>query len=89
MTTTIHVDRDRVVSNFKTGKEDPVLVVEKDGLILFKAIEVEIAGPSRVIYRPANPHPVSDLYESKTNIRAWIETESEVIKISTVDRGRS
>ena len=85
MTTTIHVDRDRVVSNFKTGKEDPVLVVEKDGLVLFKASEVEIAGPSRVIYRPANPHPVSDLYESKTNIRAWIETESEVTKTSPVD----
>lgn len=85
MTTTIHVDRDKVVSNFKTGEEEPVLVVEKDGLILFKASEVEIAGPSRVIYRPDSPHPVSDMYESKTNIRAWIETESEVTKTSPVD----
>ena len=81
MTTTIHVDRDRLVENFNTGEEEPVLVVEKDGLVLFKASEIEIVGSSRMIYRPANPHPVSDMYESKTNIRAWIETESEVIKI--------
>ena len=81
MTTTIHVDRERLVANFNTGEEEPVLVVEKDGLVLFKAREIEIAGPSRVIYRPANPHPVSDMYESKINIRAWIETESEVTKI--------
>ena len=80
MTTTIHVDRDRLVENFNTGEEEPVLVVEKDGVILFKANEVEISGPSRVVYRPADPHPVSDIYESKTNIRAWIETESEVVE---------
>ena len=84
MTTTIHVDRDRLVANFNTGEEEPVLVVEKDGVILFKASEVEIAGPSRVVYRPANPHPVSDMYESQTNIRAWIETESEVINTGPV-----
>ena len=86
MTTTIHVDRDRLVANFNTGEEEPVLVVEKDGVILFKASEVEIAGPSRVVYRPADPHPVSDMYESKTNIRAWIETESEVINAGSVGR---
>ena len=84
MTTTIHVDRDRLVANFNTGEEEPVLVVEKDGVILFKANEVEISGPSRVVYRPANPHPVSDMYESQTNIRAWIETESEVINTGPV-----
>ena len=81
MKTTIHVDRERLVENFNTGEEEPVLVIEKDGLVLFKAREIEIAGPSRVIYRPTNPHPVSDMYESKTNIRAWIETKSEVTKI--------
>ena len=86
MTTTIHVDRDRLVENFKMGEEEPVLVVEKDGVILFKANEVEIAGPSRVVYRPAEPHPVSDMYDNKTNIRAWIETESEVINTSPVGR---
>ena len=80
MTTTIHVDRDRLVENFITGEQEPVLVVEKDGVVLFRASEVEISGPSRVVYRPADPHPVSDIYESKTNIRAWIETESEVVE---------
>ena len=84
MTTTIHVDRDRLVENFNTGEEEPVLVVEKDGVILFKASEVEIAGPSRVVYRPADPHPVSDIYDNKTNIRAWIETESEVMDTGPV-----
>ena len=78
MPTTIHVDRSRIVSNFKTGEKEPVLVVEKDGLVLFKASEVAIDGPSRVIYRPDDPHPVSDMYASKTNVRAGIETESEV-----------
>ena len=85
MTTTIHVDRDRLVENFNTGEQEPVLVVEKDGVVLFRASEVEISGPSRVVYRPADPHPVSDIYESKTNIRAGIETESEVTKTSPVD----
>ena len=84
MTTTIHVDRERLVANFNTGEEEPVLVVEKDGVILFKANEVEIAGPSRVVYRPADPHPVSDIYDNKTNIRAWIETESEVMDTGPV-----
>ena len=80
MTTTIHVDRDRLVENFNTGEQEPVLVVEKDGVVLFRASEVEISGPSRVVSRPADPHPVSDIYESKTNIRAWIETEPEVVE---------
>jgi len=81
MITTIHVDRNKVVSNFNTGEREPVLVVEKDGLILFEANEIDITGPSKVIYSPDDPHPVSDRYNSNTNIRAWIETESEVIKI--------
>ena len=81
MITTIHVDRNKVVSNFNTGKKEPVLVVEKDGLILFEAHEIDVAGPSRIIYSPDNPHPVSNRYDSKTNIRAWIETDSEVTKI--------
>ena len=81
MITTIHVDRHKVVSNFNTGKREPVLVEEKDGLILFEANEVNVTGTSRVVYSPDYPHPVSDRYDSKTNIRAWIETESEVIKI--------
>ena len=84
MTTTIHVDRDRLVENFNKGEQEPVLVVEKDGVVLFRASEVEISGPSRVVYRPADPHPVSDIYESKTNIRAWIETESEVMDTGPV-----
>ena len=29
MTTTIHVDRERLVANFNTGEEEPVLVVER------------------------------------------------------------
>tara|TARA_Y100000310_G_C20585154_1_gene765006 strand:+ start:827 stop:1066 length:240 start_codon:yes stop_codon:yes gene_type:complete len=78
MTTTIHVDRDKIASNFNKGREEPVFVVEKDG-VLFRASEIEIAGPSRVIYS-TNPHPVSDIHYSM-NVRAWIETESEVIKI--------
>ena len=84
MTTTIHVDRHRIVSNFNTGEEEPVLVVEKDGVVLFRASELDIAGPSRVIYRPADPHPVSDMYASKTNVRAWIETESEGVNTGPV-----
>ena len=81
MIKTIYVDRNKVVSNFNNGATDPVLVVEENGSILYEANELEITGPSRVIYNADSPHPISRIYDSNINIRAWIETESEVIKI--------
>ena len=96
MTTTIHVDRKHIVSNNKTvmkqdehgtytkqpNSKNPPIVVEKDGLRLFSAHEIEIRGPSRMVYHRESPYSVSQKYPNKkTSVTVWIETESEVIKI--------
>ena len=94
MTTTIHVDKKQIVLNNKTVMEqdehgnyvkrpnetNPPIVVEKNGFI-FSAHEIEIQGPSRVVYDRKNPHPSTRYPNKKTGITVWIETESEVIKI--------
>jgi hypothetical protein len=70
MKTKIHVNQHVVRSNKKHGKKEPVLTVKTYKSNTY-AHEVEINGPSKVIYSPDKP--------LSCGARVWIETESEVV----------
>ena len=70
MKTKIHVNQPVVRSNKKHGKKEPVLTVKTYKSNTY-AHEVEINGPSKVIYSPDKP--------LSCGARVWIETESEVV----------
>ena len=70
MKTKIHVNQHVVRSNKKHGKKEPVLTVKTYKSNTY-AHEVEINGPSKVIYSPDTP--------LSCGARVWIETESEVV----------
>ena len=69
MKTIIHVNQHVVKANRKNGVEDPVLTVKtyKDNRY---AHEVEIDGPSKVVYSPDKP--------LSCGAHVWIETQGEV-----------
>ena len=70
MKTKIHVNQHVVRSNKKHGKKEPVLTVKTYKSNTYSH-EVEINGPSKVIYSPDKP--------LSCGARVWIETESEVV----------
>ena len=70
MKTKIHVNQHVVRSNKKHGKKEPVLTVKTYKSNTY-AHEVEINGPSKVIYSTDKP--------LSCGARVWIETESEVV----------
>ena len=70
MKTKIHVNQHVVRSNKKHGKKEPVLTVKTYKSNTY-AHEVEINGPSKVIYSPDKP--------LSCGARVWSETESEVV----------
>jgi|TARA_R100001530_G_scaffold54094_1_gene39908 hypothetical protein len=65
----IHVNMHKIRFNKKHGTNDPVLTV-KTGRSNRYAHNVEILGPSKVIYRPEKP--------LSCGARVWIETDSAV-----------
>ena len=69
MKTIIHVNQHVVRANTKNGETNPVLTVKtyKDNRY---AHDVNIKGPSRVVYSPDKP--------LSCGARVWIETESEI-----------
>jgi hypothetical protein len=69
MKTIIHVNQHVIKSNKKNGVEDPVLTVKtyKDNRY---AHEVNINGPSKVVYNPDKP--------LSCGAHVWIETQGEV-----------
>lgn len=69
MKTKIHVNQHVVKSNKKNEENKPVLTVKTYKSNTY-AHEVEIDGPSRVVYRPQNPLPCG--------AKVWIETQSKV-----------
>jgi|TARA_R100001594_G_scaffold128066_1_gene166142 hypothetical protein len=73
MKTKIHVNQHVVRSNKKHGKKEPVLTVKTYKSNTY-AHEVEINGPSKVIYSPDKP--------LSCGARVWIETESEVVVLN-------
>jgi len=71
----IHVNKQIIGANRKHGRNDPPLRVKtyKENI---PCREIDILGPSRVIYSPDKP--------LKCGARVWIETEGEVV----IDRER-
>jgi len=68
----IHINRNIIQSNAKRGSEEPVCRVEENGIVQY-CMEVDIRGPSRMVYRPDKPRPCG--------AKLWIETEADVILI--------
>jgi hypothetical protein len=70
MKTIVHVNQHVIKSNRKNKVNDPVLTVKtyKDNRY---AHEVEITGPSKIVYSEDKP--------LSCGAHVWIETESEVI----------
>ena len=67
--TYIHVNQNKIRSNLKRGTTDPVITV-KEGRKNTYCHEVEILGPSKIVYSPDKP--------LSCGARVWIETEGEV-----------
>lgn len=69
MKTIIHVNQHRIRRNLKQGSNDPVLTVKTYNSNQY-AHEVDIRGPSRIVYSPDKP--------LSCGARVWIETEARV-----------
>ena len=69
MKTVIHVNQHVIKANAKNGTSDPVLTVKTHKSNEY-CHEVEILGPSKVIYSPDKP--------LSCGAKVWIETNSEV-----------
>lgn len=65
----IHINRNIIQQNAKNGERKPVCRVQKGKEVRY-CMEVEIKGPSRMVYRPDNPRPCG--------AKLWIETDSDV-----------
>jgi hypothetical protein len=68
----IHVNQHVIKANRKNGVEDPVLTVKtyKDNIY---AHEVEVLGPSKIMYSPDKP--------LSCGAHVWIETQADVLII--------
>ena len=65
----IHVNMHKVRANKKHGTNEPVLTI-KEGKTNTYCHEVDILGPSKVVYRPEKP--------LSCGARVWIETDAEI-----------
>lgn len=65
----IFVDRQAIAAN-RAGAFDPVLKVETDDGTI-RAFDVELVGPSRVVYRPDAPRPCGAV--------VWIESDGPAL----------
>ena len=66
----IHVNQHNVRSNKKNGTNKPVITVKTSKSNAY-AHQVDVLGPSKVIYRPDKP--------LSCGAKVWIETTAEVI----------
>jgi hypothetical protein len=65
----IHVNMHKVRANKKHGTNEPVLSI-KEGKSNTYCHEVDILGPSKLVYRPDKP--------LSCGARVWIETDAEI-----------
>jgi len=68
--TRVHVNQAIIRANLKTGARDPVITVKR-GRTNTYAHEVEILGPSRVVYSPDKP--------LSCGAKVWVETAAEAV----------
>ena len=69
MKTRIHVNQQKIRSNKKHNLNEPVITVKTSKSNTY-GHEVELLGPSKIIYSPDKP--------LSCGARVWIETEGEV-----------
>ena len=69
MKTRIHVNQHKIRSNKKHNLNEPVITVKTSKSNTY-GHEVEVLGPSKIIYSPDKP--------LSCGARVWIETEGEV-----------
>jgi hypothetical protein len=74
MKTIIHVNQHVIKANRKSGAKDPVLTVKTYKENRY-AHEVEVLGPSRIVYSPDKP--------LSCGAHVWIETMGEVVIMPT------
>ena len=72
MKTRVHVNQHVIKRNRKTGERAPVLTVKTYKSNDY-AHEVDLHGPSNIIYRPDAPLPCG--------ATVWVESESEVVPL--------
>ena len=65
----IHINRNIIQQNAKNGTNKPVCRVQEGKKIEY-CMEVNILGPSKMVYRPDKP--------LKCGAKLWIETEAEL-----------
>ena len=70
MKTIVHVNQHAIRRNAKEGTDEPVLTVKTYRSNRY-ARQVEIQGPSRLVYSPEKP--------LSCGARVWIETQAEVL----------
>ena len=75
MKTKIHINQHVIKSNHKNNKKDPVITVKTYNSNNY-GHQVDILGPSKVIYSPDKP--------LSCGAKVWIETDSEVIVIPDI-----
>lgn len=68
--TRIHIRRDIIRHDQKTGEVNYALHVETQGQRVRTGLRVKIDGPSEIIYRPDQP--------ISSGARAWVETYAPV-----------
>ena len=69
MKTIVHVNQHAIRRNIKAETKEPVLTVKTYKSNIY-AHEVDIKGPSKLVYSPDKP--------LSCGARVWLETESEV-----------
>ena len=68
----IHINMHTIRANKKHGKSDPVITCKTYKSITY-GLELDISGPSKVVYSPDKP--------LSCGARVWIETDSQYVTI--------
>lgn len=68
----IHINKNIIQYNSKWGTNFPACRVEQGKNVTY-CMEVEIQGPSKMVYRPDKPRPCG--------AKLWIETDSQVVML--------
>lgn len=73
----ISIDRERIAANLRNRTRLPVICVQQPGLDdAIYCLQVEIEGPSRVVYRPDRAD------HDDPAASAWVETEGPIRLVS-------